>query len=215
MKPANHPPTERLLAYATGAVDVPMRLLVETHLSFCARCAREVGRLGEPGGTLLEAVPEEPVPEDLFGRIWAEAGRHEQPRRVEGLPLPPGLLAELPPPERWHWHPVPGGGCRMARLVKDVSGGSGLYLIQMNPGARFPRHAHLGVEEGLVVAGGAWDRGRFLEEGDWGSAPAGSRHEVIADAKEGCWTLVREERDAVRLSGWWGVLQRTASLLRH
>ncbi|WP_257459999.1 cupin domain-containing protein [Archangium lipolyticum] len=215
MKPANHPPSERLLAYATGAVDVPMRLLVETHMSFCSRCAREVGRLGEPGGALLGAVPEEPVPSDLFERIWAEAGRHAQPRRVEGLPLPPVLLAELPPPERWHWHRVPGGGCRIALLRRDGPGRSGLFLVHMNPGARFPRHEHQKEEEGMVVAGGAWDRGRFLEEGDWGSAPAGSRHEVIADPKEGCWTLVRQEHEGMRLSGWRGVLQSAMSFLRH
>ncbi len=215
MKPANHPSTERLLAYATGAADVPLRLLVETHLSFCDDCARRAGRLGAAGGTVLEAVPEAPVPPDLFGRVWEEASRREQPRPVEGLPLPPALLAELPPPEHWRWHSLLSEGSRVSRLLRDESGGCALYLVHLPAGARFPRHAHRGGEETLVVAGGAWDRGRFLEAGDWSSAPAGSTHELTADPKEGCWALAREECEDIRLSGWRGVLQRAASLLPH
>lgn len=213
MKSENHPPSERLLAYATGAADVPLRLLVETHLSFCPDCARAVGRLGEPGATVLGAVPEDPVPSGLFGRIWAEASRHEPPRPVEGLPLPPSVLAELRPPEQWRWHTVPGSGSQTARLVRDVPGGCGLFLVRMAPGARFPRHAHVAGEEGMVLTGGVWDRGCYLEAGEWCSAPAGSRHELIADPVEGCQALVREECEHVRFSGWRGVLQRAASLL--
>lgn len=215
MMPVNHPPSERLLAYATGAADVPLRLLLETHLSFCPACTREVGRLTAPGGTLLEAVPEELVPAGLFERIWAEASRHEPPRPVEGVPLPASVLAELPPAEAWHWHPVPGSGSRTARLVREAPGGCGLFLVQMKPGARFPRHAHPGGEEGMVLAGGVWDQGRFLEAGDWDSAPAGSSHELRADEREGCWALIREECEDVTLTGWRGVLQRAASLLPH
>ncbi|PTL84547.1 cupin domain-containing protein [Vitiosangium sp. GDMCC 1.1324] len=215
MNPVNHPQSERLLAYATGAADVPLRLLVEAHLSFCPDCARQVGRLGAPGGAVLEAMPEEPVPVSLFDRIWEEASHHEPPRPVAGLPLPPSLLAELPPPERWCWHSALSRGHRMVRLLRDEPGRSELYLVHMEAGARFPRHAHRGVEEALVLAGGVWDRGRFLEQGDWRSAPAGSRHELTADPVEGCWTLVREEHGSVRFSGWRGMVQRAASLLPH
>jgi putative transcriptional regulator len=216
MKPVNHPPSERLLAYATGAADVPLRLLVETHLSFCPDCARDVGRLGAPGGTLLEAMPEAPVPRDLFGRIWEEAARHTPPRPVGGLPLPPALLAELPPPERWHWRSLLSEGSRVARLLQDEAVGCSLYLVHLPAGARFPRHSHRGGgEDTLVVAGGAWDRGRFLEAGDWSSSPVGSKHELTADPKEGCWALAREECEDVRLTGWRGVLQRAASLWSH
>lgn len=215
MKPDTHPPSERLLAYATGGADVPLRLLVETHLSFCPECTRAVGRLGEPGATVLGAVPGEPVPAELFGRIWAEASRHAPPRPVAGVPLPASVLAELRPPEQWRWHTVPGSRSRTARLVSEASSGCGLFLVHIDAGGRFPRHAHEGGEEGLVVAGGVWDRGRYLEAGDWNSAPAGSRHELRADPVEGCWALVREECAHVRFSGWRGVLQRAASLLPH
>jgi putative transcriptional regulator len=110
---------------------------------------------------------------------------------------------------------VPGSGSRTARLVRNSPGGCGLFLVHIPPGGRFPSHSHQGEEEGMVLAGGVWDRGRFLEEGDWASAPTGSKHELIADPKEGCWALIREECEDVRLSGWRGVLQRAASLLSH
>ncbi len=104
----------------------------------------------------------------------------------------------------------------MARLLRDEPGGCALFLVHLEAGARFPRHSHRGGEDTLVVAGGAWERGRLLDEGDWSSAPAGSTHALTADAKEGCWALVREECEEcedVRLSGWRGVLRRAASLL--
>jgi len=214
MSPTNHPPAHRLLAYVTGTADVPARLLVETHLSFCSVCMREVGRLGAPGGLVLEAMPEAPVPPPLFERIWREASRHEPPTRMRGLPLPTSLLAELPPPAHWRWHSLLSEGSRVTCLTRDGQGRSALFLVHLRAGARFPMHSHQGHEDTLVVAGGVWDAGRFLEAGDWNSAPAGSRHMLSADSTEGCWALARED-DEVRLSGWRGVLQRAASLRSH
>jgi putative transcriptional regulator len=134
---------------------------------------------------------------------------------VESVPLPPSVLAELPPPERWRWHSTLSRGSQVARVVRGEAGGCSLYMVRMQAGARFPRHEHRGGEEGLIVAGGAWDRGRFLEVGDWSSAPAGSKHQPIADPKEGCWVLVREECEEVRLTGWRGLVQRAAALWSH
>src|SRR5688572_26019942 len=121
--PSHHPDSQRLLALTTGAADSPLRLMVETHLSFCSRCAREVSHLNAPGGVLLEAVPEAPLPPGLFERIWEESSRREAPRRTEAPPLPHALLAELPPAESWRWRSLLSGGSRVAEVMKDPSDG--------------------------------------------------------------------------------------------
>jgi putative transcriptional regulator len=213
--PAHHPDTQRLLALATGAADSPLRLMVETHLSLCPLCSREVARLNAPGGVLLEAVPEAPLPPGLFERIWAEASRQDVPRHTEALPLPTALLAELPPPESWRWQSLMSGGCRVAQVMRDARDGSSLYLVHLPPGSRFPRHAHRGEEEGMVVSGRAIEGVRRLGVGDWSVYPPGSEHALVGDPQEGCWALTRVEREGVRMAGWRGLLQRVQSHLVH
>jgi len=208
LSPTHHPDMQRLLALTTGDADAPLRLMVETHLSLCPGCAREVSRLNAPGGVLLEAVPDAPLPPGFFERIWEEASRHEALRHTEELPLPAALLAELPPPERWHWRSLLSGGCRVAEVMHDARDGSSLYVVHLPPGSRFPRHAHRGGEEGLVVSGRALEGARHLEVGDWTRSPPGSEHALVADPREGCWALTRVEREGVRLAGWRGLLQR-------
>lgn len=211
MKPATHPPSQRLLAYATGDADVPARLLLEAHLGFCPHCCRGVGRFLAPGAVVLEATPAAPLEANDFERLWERVSRVEPPREESGLPLPRSLLAELPPPTLWHWQSLLSEGSRMARLLREESRGSTLYVVHLAPGAHFPRHLHQGAEDTLVVAGAAWDGETYLRAGDWNSAAAGSRHTLTAAPGEGCWALAREEGD-VRLSGWRGALQWAARL---
>ncbi len=49
-----HPDEETLLDYAGGQLDLPLRLVVESHLEFCEPCRRTAGELAEPGGWQLE-----------------------------------------------------------------------------------------------------------------------------------------------------------------
>lgn len=213
--PSHHPDEERLLAHATGAADVPLRIMVETHLSFCPICARALARLNAPGGVLLEAVPEAPVPPSLFARIWEEASRREASLHTGGLPLPAALLAELPPSRNWRWQSLLSNGSRVAHLIRDAHAGSSLHVVHLPPGSRFPRHAHHGTEEAMVVAGSAMEGTRHLEVGDWTVSPPGSEHALVADPKEECWALTRVEREGVRLSGWRGLLQRLSPSQVH
>jgi putative transcriptional regulator len=208
MKPAPiyHPEARRLLAYATGNADLPLRLMMEAHLPFCSACTWQVARLSAPGGRLLEVWPEQPPPPDLLERIWVQVARR-QPQTAEGVPLPTALLADLPPPRTWRWRSPLSGGCRVVRLLSDEAGGSALYLSHLPPGGRFPWHGHRGDEDSLVLAGGVRVGGRLLEAGDWSRTPPGVEHEERADEREGCWALSRQEGRGVRLAGWRGALQ--------
>lgn len=206
LAPAYHPEARRLLAYATGHADLPLRLMIEAHLPNCLACTREVACLSAPGGRVLEAWPEQTPPPDLLDRIWAQVA-WRQPEAVVGVPLPAALLADLPPPRSWRWRTMLSGGCRVARLLRDESCGSALFLVHIPPGKRLPFHVHLGDEDSLVLAGGVRLGERLLEAGDWDHMPPGMAHEVWADAHEGCWALSRLEGRGLRLAGWRGMLQ--------
>jgi len=55
----HHPGDELLLAYAHGASNEPVALLVATHLSVCELCRRNVRDMEAMGGAMLSSV--EPV----------------------------------------------------------------------------------------------------------------------------------------------------------
>lgn len=204
--PEHHPAPPLLLAYVTGAADRPLRLLLETHLPSCPACARRVGDItgarGEPG----EALPEVPVPPELLERLLARVDQLS-PQPLEGVPLPPALLAELPAARHWRWQSLLSEGSRVARLLTDERTGSALHLVHLPPGARFPRHAHAGDEDSLLLAGGVHVEGVLLEAGDWHHTAAGITHVPVA-SEEGCWSLSRVEAAGVWLTGWRGLLQR-------
>lgn len=206
--PTHHPGEDGLLAFATGAADAPLRLMLELHLARCPRCAGAVAELATPGAALLRSMPEPvqpPVPE-LFDRIWDRVSAQKIEAAPE-IPLPPGVLAELPSPKDWEWHGVLSKGGRFARLLEDRSG-SALFMVDLPPGAVFPEHTHPGQEEFMILTGAARDGDVLLDVGDWRTLDAGSHHEPVADPKEGCWLISRVEGGDIRLHGWRGALQR-------
>lgn len=210
MKPApeHHPATPLLLAYVTGAANLPLRLLVETHLSSCPACARRVGDITCAGGEPREAVPEAPLPPELLQRLLARVDQLS-PQPPEGAPLPPALLAELPAARHWRWHSLRSEGSRVAHLLTDERTGSELHLVHLPPRARFPRHTHAGSEDLLLLTGRVRVEGLLLEPGDWHHAAAGTSHAPVAEVED-CWSLARVEAAGVRLAGWRGLLQQWA-----
>jgi putative transcriptional regulator len=195
-----------LLAYVTGAADRPLRLMVDLHLSSCPACARRVGDLTGAGRELREALPEAPLPPELLQRLLAQVDRLP-PQPPEGVPLPPAVLAELPAAQHWRWQSLLSEGSRVAHLLTDERTGSALHLVHLPPGARFPRHAHAGAEDSLLLAGRVRMEDLLLESGDWHHTSPGTTHVPVAD-DEDCWSLSRVEAAGVQLKGWRGLLQR-------
>jgi quercetin dioxygenase-like cupin family protein len=52
--------------------------------------------------------------------------------------------------------------------------------VRLAGGARFPRQAHHGTEEGVVLAGRVRIGGVDLEAGDYPFTTAGEEHDVVA-----------------------------------
>jgi putative transcriptional regulator len=54
-------------------------------------------------------------------------------------------------------------------------------FVKLQPGAKVPRHTHLGREESLVVQAKVDVGGRLASPGDYVSMQAGEEHEVRAE----------------------------------
>lgn len=196
--PQHHPSGDALLAHASGQGDAALRLLVEVHLETCDVCAGLSGDLAGPGGTMLsEAVPE-PVPPALFARIQAAL---PPPGPAEDLPIPAAVSRLLPPPPERSWRGVLKGGIRFLSLLEGELAGTTLHLLHLPAGAAFPHHGHQGLEDAVLLAGGAVDAGVDLEPGDWRHMETGMEHSPQARPGEDCWFLIRLE-GSVAFTGW-------------
>ena len=209
-----HPPEELLLAVASGAVDLPHRVLVEGHLDTCSACRATLAELSAPGGTLLASLaPERPADrlwESLRSRIAAlPPGPGPDDPLLAGIPLPQGARRELPTIPRLNWRNPLARGARLALLARDRFTGSQLLVGHMPPRRAVPRHLHLGPEDVLVLAGGYEDQYDTFEAGAYGTYAPGTEHRPFTEPDEECWILFRLEKPNLLL-GWRGWLQRLA-----
>ncbi|UBV44385.1 anti-sigma factor (plasmid) [Deinococcus taeanensis] len=89
-------PTELLAGYVIGDLDVQDVRTVEAHLTGCAACCAEVGRLRDALMSLADDLPDAAVPGGTWARIQA--------RRQAGAPDAPVARAPLRRPRRpWLW----------------------------------------------------------------------------------------------------------------
>lgn len=65
-------------------------------------------------------------------------------------------------------------------LFRNNEGGGRSSFLRMKQGTRFPRHAHTGTEEVVIVSGRASLGGTELEEGDYLFTTPGEEHDVVA-----------------------------------
>jgi putative transcriptional regulator len=199
--PKHHPSPDALLAYAAGQADPALRLLVEAHLEACDACGAETGAFSEPGGALLRSLGSEPVPGELFARVLAALPAQD----IQDLSVPAPVSRLLPPSGKREWRGVLKRGIRFLQLMEDQTRGTLVYLLHLQNGAAFPHHAHDGMEDAVLLAGGATDGELDLDAGDWRHMEPGTDHAPRAKAGEDCWFLVRLE-GGVAFSGWRGFL---------
>jgi len=205
-----HPDEDTLLDFAGGQLDLPMRLVIESHLELCESCRIQEAELAAPGGWRLQhagasaAAPSR----ELWQRIEAALPAASAPDPIAPeIPLPEAARRELPITGKVRWWRWFLGGGRMAVLAEDAVSGSRLMLGEMPGGLVFPRHEHLGFEHAVVLAGGYDDeRGEFLA-GDYAVYEPGSEHGPHTLDGDPCWILFRLE-GAVRFRGWRGAVQR-------
>jgi putative transcriptional regulator len=184
----HHPEDSLLTAYAAGALDSAMSLIVGTHLSFCARCRDTVGLYEQVGGILLEDVAPIPMAEEALTKIM---GRLDQP--VPGA-LPPSN-DNTPAPLRAFlgrdlsqvaWRRM---GPNLAYHTLVRRGPLAVRLLRGAPGTDTGRHSHHGLEYTLVLRGGFTDETGSYAPGDFQCASPEVSHNPVADPGEDCINL--------------------------
>jgi anti-sigma factor ChrR (cupin superfamily) len=155
-------------AYAAGALEPAEREAFSAHARECPRCASAAARSAEALARAEDLSPVPPPP-----------GLREQVLDLAGAPeLPLDLNA-------YSWEePVP--GVRMHVLREDPARGVRACLVWATPGARHPRHRHLGAENILVLQGRLRDDRATYGPGQICRSRAGSVHSEEALPGDDC-----------------------------
>ena len=156
---------EQAGAYALGALDAEERAALEAHLACgCEACVAEVAAAGAAVAALAQGErPSDPPAPDL---------RAQMLDLTEAPALPIDFAA-------YRWREA-APGVRFCVLKEDPARGLRACLVWAQPGARHPRHRHLGDENILVLQGALRDPRGVYGPGQICRSRPGSVHEEEA-----------------------------------
>ena len=138
-------------------------VLVETLLSSCPECQRELQSLRPAASTLASGPPELLSPsasvwERLSDRVSAETGDQPVPALRQAAP---------------EWQDVaPGIACQL--VATDLYRNRVTMLVRLAPGCDYPPHRHEGLEELYVLDGELIVDDKTFYPGDYRSAEGGT-----------------------------------------
>lgn len=191
----HHPSDELLLAYAAGAADEALSLIVATHMSYCAICRLRGKKLDSLGGALLRELPPAPMNDNALDNVLArldEVTPYERPRRPknheasrDGTPdvLRAYIGGDL---SSVRWRKM---GPRLSYVPLFRRGNVTARLLRGVPGADSGVHSHAGQEFTVVLQGGYTDVTGNYGPGDLQMMEDGQSHNVVADPGEDCINL--------------------------
>ena len=187
--PLHHPSEELLLAYASGAADEAIGLIVAAHLAYCAACRLRSRELEALGGCLLQELA--PVPMSggaLDAALLKLGGPVERPTRPASRDGTPAMLRSYIGGDLSdvRWRQVGPGLSYVPLLRRD---GVTARLLRGVPGAATGAHRHAGMEYTLVLKGGFSDETGSYAPGDLQVMEGDMRHNPVADPGEDCINL--------------------------
>jgi anti-sigma factor RsiW len=181
--------SEVTCAYALQALPASEIAAAEAHIASCPDCRRELEALRPVVDRFVSwptdvLRPSTSMQARLALRIAEETGRQ---------PVPP-------PPRQWlepEWEQVaPGIECKL--LAADVERHRVSMLVRLAPGASYPAHTHVDVEELHLLDGELWIDERKLLPGDYNyGAPGASDQRVWSETGCTC-VLVTSSKDMLR-----------------
>ena len=196
-----------LLDYVTGALDRPLEILVETHISLNSQSAKQLRMLMQLGGVLLEECEPVSLSEGALDAVMQEISDFEDtdtqnqasatstqdnivtftpPSNATSSTHLPRPLADYIPDLSCDksWRRISKGlsQCRITFNGTEVE--ANIYRIA--PGTAIPVHSHEGTEVTLVLAGGFTDETGAFGPGDIAIQETGATHKPVADDDGEC-----------------------------
>ena len=188
MKPAHHPETDILAAYAAGALPSGFALVVGAHLEACAQCRGRIAAMERASGEALQTLPRMELGADALTLTLA---RLEAPRAVAAAPAPDDrtFLDRLPlAPKKWV---APGVWVAAVDTPREAE--NRVYVLRVGPGAPTARHEHSGLEFCTVLKGAYRDELGLFQAGDFAAAGADLDHQPVIQGDEECICLFATE----------------------
>lgn len=204
----SHPNEALVLAYAAGALEPRLALVVSAHLVLCSHCRALCHEAEETGGILIDAMVPVAMSDDALMQVMA---------RIEGKPAATAIPAEfdqLPPMVR---DAIAASGKKMRARKRgvaaldlngiDAKGEGRLTLYRIMPGAAVPHHGHKGSEITLVLTGAFADETGIYRAGDVAVGAPSIHHRPRAEPGEVCFALAYTDAP-LAFSGFLGAVQR-------
>jgi putative transcriptional regulator len=188
---AHHPGDELLLAYASGAADEAVSLIVATHMTYCAICLAQAAKLEVIGGALLQDLQPAPLAAGALDKVMARLDQvtpYERPRRAASRDSTPDVLRPYIGGDlsQVRWRHM---GPRLSYAPLFRRGGVSARLLRGVPGTDSGPHTHSGLEYTVVLRGGFTDVTGNYGPGDLQVMDDGMSHNVVVDPGEDCINL--------------------------
>ena len=195
-----------LLDYATGALSLPLEVLVETHLAMNEESAKTMNMLMKLGGVLLEDSDPVSLSEGALENVLKamEQDEGKQPdtskRKIDTVSalLPRPIADYLPDKNDSVWRRI-GIGLFECNVTFDNDQGRAKFY-RISPGTSIPSHTHTGTEVTLVLQGGFTDETGNYGPGDIAVQEEGGEHKPVADNDGECVVFAVNQGD-IRLTG--------------
>jgi len=192
----HHPSEAMLMSYALGNLSAGFALAVETHLTYCSQCRRDVALMAELGGTLIEEVAPQDMAATAFDDVLAMIEGNDAPAPVtqklafgpsyhgaDPLPGPLGSFGAGPMEALGFKKRAP--GIANYPLMKEQDG-TFSRLLRIEGGKSVPHHTHNGIELTVLLAGSYHDEVSVYGPGDFVEHDDTVQHQPIAGMGEDC-----------------------------
>jgi anti-sigma factor ChrR (cupin superfamily) len=171
------------------------RAAMEAHAAGCVRCAEALLRAMEAFALVGAALPPEPPPPSLRGRLLARIAPRPMAAFADKLAAlfdvtaqrARALIDRLDAPAAWSPGPVAASWVMMVDDPGPKLAGAFCGFVKMGQAVSWPRHTHLGTEHMLVLAGGfKQDDGAEVHPGTVHTMTEGSSHSFVIFDDEPC-----------------------------
>ena len=188
---------ERAALYAAGALNDAERTEVERRMAdgdeFLLAAVRSWHDVIAALGTTLEpATPDPCIKAALLTRMQSQQATQSTTISGSAASRVPTQIVHRADGSGWRSAGAPGASVRV--LNADRKRGRMTTLMKIDPGCRFPTHAHPGDEECLVLSGDMIDGDLTLGSGDYVRSAAGTHHDELM-TRMGCLCLVMSSMD--------------------